>query len=199
MFAEETQAAVLLPYIRRKGHERYASCTPGLLSPHHSPHNSNLGCDIPSFSLLSQGMQAIKADSRSRSEEEVTMSIFSQISEAIGNQGGTQTGSDHTGLVKAALDMFGHPGGMSSLGQGFEGAGLGNVFQSWVGTGANQQVSPQQVQSAVGSDRIQQLAERAGIPASVAPQLLATVLPIIVDKLTPHGRVPQASEFPKAS
>ena len=86
------------------------------------------------------------------------MSIFSQISEALGSQTGGQSGSNHSDMVKAALDMFGHPAGMSNLGQGFEGAGLGHIFQSWVGTGANNPVSPQQVESAIGSDRIQQLA-----------------------------------------
>jgi|SRR5437868_13617375 len=127
------------------------------------------------------------------------MSIFSQISEALGSQTGGQSGSNHSDMVKAALDMFGHPAGMSNLGQGFEGAGLGHIFQSWVGTGANNPVSPQQVESAIGSDRIQQLAQRAGIPASIAPQLLATILPVVIDKLTPHGRMPQGSAIPKAS
>jgi uncharacterized protein YidB (DUF937 family) len=128
------------------------------------------------------------------------MSIFDEIKNAIGAQSGARVADDHSGLVQAALQMFGNRAGLSSLGQDFESAGLGHVFGSWVGTGANQPVSPQELQTAIGSDRIQQLAVRAGIPARIAPQLLATVLPMVVDKLTPRGQIPQHdSEIQRAS
>jgi uncharacterized protein YidB (DUF937 family) len=54
-------------------------------------------------------------------------------------------------------------------------------------------VAPQQVQGLLGQDRIAQLASRAGIPAGVASLALARILPVLVDKLTPGGKLPQAA------
>ena len=127
------------------------------------------------------------------------MSLFDDIKNSLKGQPSVPTGTNHSSLVNAAMEMFGHHQGFSGLAQGFESAGLGHIFGSWVGAGQNQPVSAQEVESAVGQDRIQQFASRAGVPASVAPQLLATVLPTLVDKLTPDGRTPSPTQFRQAS
>jgi uncharacterized protein YidB (DUF937 family) len=64
--------------------------------------------------------------------------------------------------------------------------------QSWIGTGANQPIAPQQVQGVLGQDKINQLASRAGIPPTIASMALSRILPT-VDKLTPNGKLPQAA------
>jgi uncharacterized protein YidB (DUF937 family) len=85
--------------------------------------------------------------------------------------------------------MQGYPACWSNA----ESQGLGNVVQSWIGVGSNQSIGTQQVQGLLGQDRIAQLASRAGIPAGLASAALAHILPALVDKLTPVGKLPQAA------
>src|SRR5579864_3641791 len=99
----------------------------------------------------------------------------------------------HASLVQTAMQMFGNHEGLSGLLNNAQSQGLGHIVQSWVGNGTNQNIDQGQVQSIVGQDRINQLAARVGIPPGVASAALSRVLPTLVDKLTPEGRLPQAA------
>ena len=68
--------------------------------------------------------------------------------------------------------------------------GLADQVKSWVGKGANQDVSGQQVASALGPDQMNQLAQSTGLSQSEVADHLADQLPTVVDKLTPDGSVP---------
>jgi uncharacterized protein YidB (DUF937 family) len=108
--------------------------------------------------------------------------------------GGQQASGNQAGaLVQGVLDLLDDPqeGGLGGLSRGFQQQGLGDVLSSWIGTGANRSISPDQVTNALGSQRVDQLARRAGISSSQAPSILAALLPALVDKLTPDGQVPQ--------
>jgi len=82
-------------------------------------------------------------------------------------------------------------GGLGGLIQTFHQKGLGDVVNSWVGTGQNQPISPDQVHSALGSDTVQQLASNAGVSTETATSSLSQMLPMFMDKLTPNGQIPQ--------
>lgn len=99
----------------------------------------------------------------------------------------------HSTLAQSALQMFGNHAGLSGLLSNAQSQGMGNIVQSWIGTGANQEIAPQQVESLLGQDRINQIAGRAGIPPSIASAALSHILPVLVDRLTPNGRLPQAA------
>ena len=116
------------------------------------------------------------------------MSLFDTIKGAAGGLGGDQ----HSALANAAIQVLGgqQSGGLAGLVGQLAKGGLGNIVQSWVGTGPNQPVAPDQLQNAVGSDQIAAIAAKAGIPPELAKVGLATVLPILIDKATPHGQVP---------
>lgn len=87
--------------------------------------------------------------------------------------------------------MVGNMGGLGGLTQMLQNAGLGNAVQSWIGTGANESVSPDQIGQALDQGgHLQQLADAAGISKEEASQHLAELLPQVVDKLTPNGDVP---------
>ena len=73
---------------------------------------------------------------------------------------------------------------------GFEGAGLGGAAQSWLGAGANQPVSPDQMQGALGPDAVGQVAGQLGIPQDQAAGHIAQFLPMIMDHLSPDGQAP---------
>jgi uncharacterized protein YidB (DUF937 family) len=60
--------------------------------------------------------------------------------------------------------------------------GLGAQVQSWLASGPNLSVTPQQIQAALGSDQVKQLAQHFGVDPNVALNLLAQHLPTIVGK-----------------
>ena len=100
--------------------------------------------------------------------------------------------------IAACLSLVNsYPGGFSGLLQAFHERGLGGVVSSWVGTGANQAISADQIQSVLGNEHIKQFAAKAGIDPEQASSKLAECLPQVVDKLTPNGEVPQGSLLEK--
>ena len=80
--------------------------------------------------------------------------------------------------------------GLGSLMQAFESGGIGHLFQSWVGNGQNLPVSADQIQNALGGSGIlETIAQRTGMQTSDVAQHLSSLLPQIVDHLTPNGQV----------
>jgi uncharacterized protein YidB (DUF937 family) len=69
------------------------------------------------------------------------------------------------------------------------------VANSWVGPGQNEPVSPGQLGSALGPDIIRAIAQRSGLSEEEVSRQLSQVLPGIVDKLTPDGRLPTEPEL----
>ena len=94
--------------------------------------------------------------------------------------------------------MGGGMGGLGGLLGMFQQAGLGNVAQSWVGNGANQQVSPDQLQQVFGQDRVQQMSQQTGLPPQDLLSQLSQYLPNVVDKMTPNGQMPDGQADPFA-
>ena len=73
--------------------------------------------------------------------------------------------------------------------------GLGNLVNSWIGPGQNQSVSHKQLGPALGPDIIKTLAQRSGLSEEELTRQLSQVLPGLVDKLTPNGRLPTLAEL----
>jgi uncharacterized protein YidB (DUF937 family) len=130
------------------------------------------------------------------------MSILSTLTGALegsGNTGpGTPSGAGLAGaaasgaLISQVISLIqSHPGGVAGLLQSFQQGGLGHVFQSWIGTGQNLPVSADQLHSTLGSEWIAKIAQATGLPQGQVEQHLSTILPQIVDHLTPNGQLPQ--------
>jgi uncharacterized protein YidB (DUF937 family) len=83
-------------------------------------------------------------------------------------------------------------GGVQGLMNQFQQKGLGGIVQSWVGTGANQPVSVDQLHQVLGSDAIAQMAAKLGINSQDLSKKIAELLPEAVDKMTPGGVVPKS-------
>jgi uncharacterized protein YidB (DUF937 family) len=83
-------------------------------------------------------------------------------------------------------------GGVGGLVSKFQQAGLGSTINSWVSTGPNEAVSPDQVHRALGPDLMQQLAAKTGLSAQDLAEKLSHVLPGAVDELTPGGEIPKS-------
>jgi len=101
---------------------------------------------------------------------------------------GSNSGPLLTGLVQMISNQ---PGGLGGFLQGFQEKGLGSVVSSWVGTGQNQSISTDQVTHVLGSDQVKSIAAQAGISPEAAGTSLASLLPMLINHLTPNGQVPQ--------
>lgn len=82
------------------------------------------------------------------------------------------------------------PGGLADLIAKLEAAGLGDQVKSWVGTGQNEPVAPSDLGAALGKKTVTQMADQAGVNQSDLLTQLAKALPVIIDKLTVDGRMP---------
>jgi len=95
------------------------------------------------------------------------------------------------GMVSVVNGIVEKHGGLQGVLNEFEGNGLGSTVQSWVSTGPNQPISPDQVQQVFGPDLLQQLSQKSGVSVQDLARKLADVLPNAVDKLTPNGTLPK--------
>jgi uncharacterized protein YidB (DUF937 family) len=85
--------------------------------------------------------------------------------------------------------------GLGGLINQFQKKGLGDVVDSWVNRGKNQNIAPDQVSVALGGDVIDQLSRRTGLSRDQVVAELSRMLPNVVDKLTPDGRLPTQQEL----
>lgn len=120
------------------------------------------------------------------------MGLFDEIKSGLGEHAGVDP-QQHATLVQSAMEMLQNHGGIGSILSNAQSNGLGGIVSSWIGTGPNQPVDQNQVSGILGQDKLQEIANRAGIPPAIASAVLARVLPGIVDKLTPGGTIPNAA------
>jgi uncharacterized protein YidB (DUF937 family) len=75
--------------------------------------------------------------------------------------------------------------------------GLGNETKSWVGSGQNQPVSPNQLGQALGPNIIKTLSQMTGVSEDELTKQLSQGIPVIVNQLTPNGKLPTVAELSK--
>ena len=98
-------------------------------------------------------------------------------------------------LTSAALSRISDPatGGLLGLVNTLRQLGLNDVVSSWISTGENKPISPEQVQNALGEGQINQMAQNMGVSHQEVLTGLAGLLPQLIDKLTPDGKLPEGS------
>lgn len=79
---------------------------------------------------------------------------------------------------------------MQNLISQFYAKGLGDVIGSWIGTGENKSISPEQLQNVFGRDALSGIANKLGLDVNDLSTQLSNILPVVIDKLTPNGKVP---------
>ncbi|HMS83118.1 MAG TPA: YidB family protein [Nitrospira sp.] len=118
------------------------------------------------------------------------MGLMDQVGQAVGGLLGGQSGQNP--LLQAVTSLLGNNsslGGLAGLVQAFQRNGLGEIVNSWVSTGQNLPASPQQIEQGLGGDLLRQLAGKAGLSPQDASAQLSNLLPNLVDKLTPNGKI----------
>lgn len=119
------------------------------------------------------------------------MGILDELTKNLGAAapGAQSAGGGQGALMQALMGLLGS-GGLQQLIASFQQNGLGDVIGSWISTGANKPVTPDQVGQALGADQLGRLAQQTGLDVGSLTGQLSTLLPSVVDKLTPDGNVP---------
>ena len=99
---------------------------------------------------------------------------------------GGAVGAEMVTVVNGLIEKH---GGVQGIIAQLEQQGLGGTARSWVGTGANQPITADQIHQAFGSDAVKQLAAKVGLTPQELAAKLSAVLPQAIDKLTPGGTV----------
>lgn len=99
------------------------------------------------------------------------------------------------GLLSTRDSSVGGSGGLGGLTAAFQKKGLGDMMNSWISTGPNPPISVDQVNDVLGGETMAQFARKAGISLGDAGSILSALLPSVVDKLTPEGRMPDTDSL----
>ena len=115
------------------------------------------------------------------------MSIIDTIVQKLTGEAGA-SGADPA-LLGHLTDLVNNPetGGLQGLIQKFHSNGLGDLVSSWVGPGANQAITGDQIASVIGQDRLASIASKFGVQPDQISGLVAQHLPDIISKLSSAG------------
>jgi uncharacterized protein YidB (DUF937 family) len=113
--------------------------------------------------------------------------------------GGGRGGGMPGGLGGLLGGLLGGGGGLAGGGLGglldhFRQSGYGEHVDSWVGTGQNRRLAPDELSQALGPDTLDELEQQTGLPRQQLLSELSQELPDAVDQFTPDGRLPTEQE-----
>ena len=109
------------------------------------------------------------------------MGLFDQVSGSLKGAVGAMVAAEAPALISAVLAKT-NMGDMQGLVNQLQQGGLGDQVKSWLGNGANMKVTPEQLQTALGSDQVRQIAGHFGVSPDAALKLLSEHLPAAVDQ-----------------
>lgn len=121
------------------------------------------------------------------------MSLLSEITGALLSQNTGAQESSIASLAKDLLSKEGSKGSIDTIVTALQGAGLGEKVQSWMGTGENEPITEGEIEKSVDKGVLDSIAESTGIDRSTIVPLITSLLPILVDKITPNGEKPSGN------
>lgn len=121
------------------------------------------------------------------------MDLLNTLKSAVGG------GDNKNDLLSSLIELISGQGGLQGLIKLFNDKGLGDIINSWIGTGENKPISSDQVQSVFGTDALSGLASKVGLNVNDLSAQLSNLLPDVVDKLSPDGKVTQGDLLSQAS
>ncbi|CUY62410.1 YidB family protein [Serratia marcescens] len=117
------------------------------------------------------------------------MGLFDSVLGNILGGGANGKGIDYIAIMQWVEQQ----GGLQAILDKFRQGQFGDIVGSWLGNGENQPITGDHVQQALGSDAINQLAEKLGIDPAQASSTIAQFLPTVTDAASPNGEVQQDS------
>jgi uncharacterized protein YidB (DUF937 family) len=115
-----------------------------------------------------------------------------------GMAGGGSAQGQQNPLLQIALQMLQQNGGIGGVVDKFHQAGYGSQADSWVSTGQNQPINGDMLQQVLGSGALRDVASQLGVTQNAAAGDLASMLPQLIDGMTPQGHLPAAQDDPVA-
>ena len=109
---------------------------------------------------------------------------MNELSGSNADLGGLDVGN----IAKSLLSSGGGSSRIDTIVSVLKQNGMEEKVTSWVGNGANASVDASEIQSALDSGTISELASELGIDASKVAPILAALLPVIINQLTPDGQ-----------
>lgn len=94
-------------------------------------------------------------------------------------------------MATAVNSLIQQHGGVQGIVTQLEQQGLGGTVRSWISTGPNQPISPDQVHQVFGNV-LGPLAAKLGVSPEELAQKVSQVLPGAIDRLTPGGTLPKS-------
>jgi uncharacterized protein YidB (DUF937 family) len=138
--------------------------------------------------LLGNVLGAALGDNRTQSQSQDPLSAI-----LGGLTGGSGSGTGNI-LLQLALSMLQQQGGLDNVLGKFREAGMGAQADSWVSTGKNMNISPNQLEQVLGSGALSDIASKLGMSQDQAGSAMSQVLPELINQLTPQGQVTPDSE-----
>jgi uncharacterized protein YidB (DUF937 family) len=111
-----------------------------------------------------------------------------KLAEMFRSQTGGGPAAGGQGSGQGALG--GLAGGLTELLERFRQSGQSDAADSWVSTGPNKELPPNQLETAIGPDVMASLQQQTGLSREEILARLSKDLPRAVDQLTPEGRLP---------
>ncbi len=111
-----------------------------------------------------------------------------------GMAGGAGRAQPQNPLMQLALQLLQQNGGIEGILGKFQQAGYAEQAQSWISTGENRPISADDLMQALGQGQLGQVAQQLGVGQREAADGLASMLPQVIDQMTPTGQVPQGSD-----
>lgn len=118
------------------------------------------------------------------------MNIFDSLTK---NVLGGLMGGQQDKMNDALGGILNDVGGLQGLLAKAKGMGLENAVGSWISTGENETVSPDQIHNLLGADAVQNVAQKTGFSVQQVLPMLAQFMPMIIDHLTPKGQIDQGA------
>jgi uncharacterized protein YidB (DUF937 family) len=117
--------------------------------------------------------------------------LLDDVMGAVGGKGGA-SGNPALGALGGLLQSA---GGVQGLVSKLQSSGLGDKVDSWIGTGQNKAISADEVKQALGPDEVKKAAEQAGVSEDEAAGGIAGLLPDLIDKVSPDGKLPDMGQL----
>ncbi len=114
----------------------------------------------------------------------------------LGRSGGGMLGKLMGGpLLGIIIGMMRKKGGLGGMLDKFRGAGMEKKADSWVSSGPNEEITPDEVEQAMGRDELERIAKETGLSVEDVRERLAKALPEAVNQVTPDGQLPDDNKL----
>jgi uncharacterized protein YidB (DUF937 family) len=115
------------------------------------------------------------------------MSLFESIVQKA-LEVASNSNPEYAKLAEVVLSFIHKQGGVEGIKEKFQSKDMGDLADTWIGNGDNGSLSSEDLVKVFGKKAIGDIAQKAGLDESDAADKIATVLPLLMNGLTPEGK-----------